>query len=611
MELKDATSEIDGNSGGSCDDDNPEKIATTAADSDGDGDADENGFTREYSSLLATISGNGSCGATPEFDRLIARNSTSGISSLDKAIDLNPFVSFGRWNSREEADAALTRRLSRSRTLVAALRKLSLPTWTRTDPVNGANLGLSDDLNIHVLGADLNEGTTELETIGVFDDLLAWLWSHHNRTISSRYKGESQMRSQNNPFNLPTSTPLRRVVTQTEIAGSASSPTFSSSPSLPRATGKRPRVNLFLCGPNVPQGMAGKTFEFAFNDSELPGRRVRKIGTSKAKQKGQMARSLMDDSGSRNNGDSAAAASRLSARLLSVSSAVQSQSVISPVNPPSSFNPPSATSLESSGLSGWQDAMHVVLRYSCDLYHDEILRVGTESAAVIPKADLCVCFNAGVWGYSDWLPTLQLLLQGKGSAVESGRQRDVGCPLVLTSYNAREAEDDLEVLWAINSDIEEARCQQQQQPQQQQQQQQHYHHQWSLETMRNAVVLWGPALNPFRSLERRMCDGLPNELMFENCCWLCLAPPHIGVGLSASARKMRTSPEQEKKPSLVTLAALDPRANERKGKPSASSGHDITDVMCGMCGEDGTISHSSGNRGGFAHEENGEIDSVS
>jgi hypothetical protein len=180
-----------------------------------------------------------------------------------------------------------------------------------------------------------------------------------------------------------------------------------------------------------------------------------------------------------------------------------------------------------------------------------MLGLSNGTTATLPKADVCICFNAGVWGYSDWLPTLQLLLQGESK--DRGKGRDVGCPLVLTSYNAREAEDDLEVLWAMNIDVEETRCLQHRQ-------------QVSVETMHNAAVLWGPALNPFRSLERRMCDGLPNELMFENWCWLCLAPPHVGDKLSI---------EKGKNVKLATLAALDPHADERKGRDEASLKNEV------------------------------------
>ncbi|TYZ68921.1 hypothetical protein PybrP1_009101 [[Pythium] brassicae (nom. inval.)] len=61
------------------------------------------------------------------------------------------------------------------------------------------------------------------------------------------------------------------------------------------------------------------------------------------------------------------------------------------------------------------------------------------AAARAPLAapDLAVCFNAGVWGYDEWLPSLQLLLHA------------VRAPLLVTSYNAHEAQDDEDALEAL------------------------------------------------------------------------------------------------------------------------------------------------------------------
>lgn len=51
--------------------------------------------------------------------------------------------------------------------------------------------------------------------------------------------------------------------------------------------------------------------------------------------------------------------------------------------------------------------------------------------------DLVVCFNAGVWGYDEWLPSLQQLLHA------------VRAPVLVTSYNALEAQDDEDALEAL------------------------------------------------------------------------------------------------------------------------------------------------------------------
>lgn len=48
--------------------------------------------------------------------------------------------------------------------------------------------------------------------------------------------------------------------------------------------------------------------------------------------------------------------------------------------------------------------------------------------------DLLVCFNAGLWGYTDWIPTLKLIYLLNISQV------------VITSYTFYEAEDDYDII---------------------------------------------------------------------------------------------------------------------------------------------------------------------
>jgi hypothetical protein len=50
-------------------------------------------------------------------------------------------------------------------------------------------------------------------------------------------------------------------------------------------------------------------------------------------------------------------------------------------------------------------------------------------------ADLVVCFNAGIWGYDEWKPTLRYLVE-----------RNAAIPFVITSYTLEEAEDDFDVM---------------------------------------------------------------------------------------------------------------------------------------------------------------------
>mmetsp|Transcript_46906 Transcript_46906/g.146329 ORF Transcript_46906/g.146329 Transcript_46906/m.146329 type:complete len:216 (-) Transcript_46906:593-1240(-) len=85
------------------------------------------------------------------------------------------------------------------------------------------------------------------------------------------------------------------------------------------------------------------------------------------------------------------------------------------------------------------------------LYHDVV------SADEAAGAHLAVCFNAGVWGYDTWAPTLLMM----ASAM----------PVLVTSYSIEEAEDDedcineifnktdgLGVRWHWESERNEARA---------------------------------------------------------------------------------------------------------------------------------------------------------
>lgn len=63
----------------------------------------------------------------------------------------------------------------------------------------------------------------------------------------------------------------------------------------------------------------------------------------------------------------------------------------------------------------------------------------TSTSWTIPA--LLIAFNAGIWGYSDWRPTLEALCRGTWEA-----------PLVVTSYTVQEAEDDADVMSDIIAD---------------------------------------------------------------------------------------------------------------------------------------------------------------
>ncbi|CAI5703128.1 unnamed protein product [Peronospora effusa] len=90
--------------------------------------------------------------------------------------------------------------------------------------------------------------------------------------------------------------------------------------------------------------------------------------------------------------------------------------------------------------------------------------------------DLIVCFNAGIWGYDEWLSAIRLVL------------REVQVPLLITSYNEHEAEDDEDVLDKLTP------------------------FQW----------LWRPEKNLYGASTPRATDNEEGRILKENNYWMCL-----------------------------------------------------------------------------------------
>lgn len=93
--------------------------------------------------------------------------------------------------------------------------------------------------------------------------------------------------------------------------------------------------------------------------------------------------------------------------------------------------------------------------------------------------DLAVCFNAGIWGYDEWLPTLKLLLH------------TVRTPVLITSYNENEAGDDEDVVESIAVEL-----------------------QW----------FWRAQKNAFSSTQLRATNNTIGSSLRENDYWMCLGP---------------------------------------------------------------------------------------
>ena len=118
--------------------------------------------------------------------------------------------------------------------------------------------------------------------------------------------------------------------------------------------------------------------------------------------------------------------------------------------------------------------VRLAVKYRGGLYHDK--REGTE-VVELAKPDAAFCFNAGVWGYVDWVPTLEFLVG------------ELRVPVVVTAYNASEAEEDAEVF----ADMDVA-----------------------------FAVAWTAEENPFRSHHVSESVAVPGLLKAENSWWQCI-----------------------------------------------------------------------------------------
>jgi len=110
-------------------------------------------------------------------------------------------------------------------------------------------------------------------------------------------------------------------------------------------------------------------------------------------------------------------------------------------------------------------------------------------------SDLVIAFNAGVWGYDSWKPTIASMI----SSASSGRSGIGETMFVITAYTVEECEDDAEVIAQV---VEET----------------------ALSKKNNTSILgrqiWGPEANQFASrLERKTASAPPGRKYFENGAW--------------------------------------------------------------------------------------------
>jgi len=129
-------------------------------------------------------------------------------------------------------------------------------------------------------------------------------------------------------------------------------------------------------------------------------------------------------------------------------------------------------------------------------YHEDPSDMGDHGVdGMYALADLAVAFNAGVWGYDSWKPTIVSMVDKK-----SNGYREIGKTLfVITAYTVEECEDDAEVVTEVMKDVAT---------------------EWSLSPCAIARQLWAPEANPFSSrLERITASAPPGRNYYENGAW--------------------------------------------------------------------------------------------
>lgn len=170
----------------------------------------------------------------------------------------------------------------------------------------------------------------------------------------------------------------------------------------------------------------------------------------------------------------------------------------------------------------------VTFRFNTGLYHDV--------SDLFPAADALFLFNAGLWGYDDWVPTLEHVLgcgapsigtetiragsegafpqsdQVASSTVDSSITPPSGV-VVVTSYCAEEAEDDMETVERVLlQDARRNECPGQpvtSRPDDDSQ----------------VEWLWKPEVNPHRSLvPRHAACAVEGRILFENQMWQAIRP---------------------------------------------------------------------------------------
>lgn len=180
------------------------------------------------------------------------------------------------------------------------------------------------------------------------------------------------------------------------------------------------------------------------------------------------------------------------------------------------------------------DSMSLIVTVQFDqgLYHDIVESFSAPDAMFL--------FNAGLWGYDDWLPTMEHILrpvevlpsQGGLSLANASKSTIV----VVTSYCAEEAEDDTDTLEKFLDhggesgcsrplsnviDLQDGACLPREVSD--------FPGTSPGKSVDKVRWLWGPEINPHRSfVPRNTACGEKSRLLFENHSWQAICLPKRG-----------------------------------------------------------------------------------
>jgi hypothetical protein len=114
--------------------------------------------------------------------------------------------------------------------------------------------------------------------------------------------------------------------------------------------------------------------------------------------------------------------------------------------------------------------------------------------------DFAIAFNAGIWGYNDWIPTIQGMIN-----------HSTAIPFVITAYTLEECEDDTEVLQSLAppsmSNTDNDACAEDSV-------------QHGNDKQTAASIIWHPQENPFKSrIQRDTATAPEGRIYHENGAW--------------------------------------------------------------------------------------------